>query len=228
MEHGRFFAACGTISVVAVCAAVALHRPGEVRVITVPVAPPPAHAMEPVCADPPASPTPPPAAPAPPPRPVVLLEDGFDGENGGTPVLMYDRFGAWTVEGGTVDLIGRGSDWDFIPGHGLYVDLDGDRPDGIHFESGALVSRRAFELSAGTYELSFRIAGSQRGDANTTVVSLGSLWNESFTLAPDAPFQTVTRRIRVRNAAEARLRFENRGADGFGLLLDDVRLARVR
>jgi hypothetical protein len=158
----------------------------------------------------------------------VLLEDDFDGEHRERPVLMYDGFANWRVEGGTVDLVGVGSDWDFQPGNGLYVDLDGDRPDGIRFEPGVLVSRVAFHLEPGVYELGFRLAGSHRGDANTVEVRLGDVHRERITLSSDAPFRQYTRTLRVRRAADARLSFDNEGADGYGLLLDDVVLRRVR
>jgi hypothetical protein len=158
----------------------------------------------------------------------VLLEDDFDGEHRERPVLMYDGFANWRVEGGTVDLVGAGSDWDFEPGNGLYVDLDGDRPDGIRFEPGVLVSRRAFLLVPGVYELGFRLAGSHRGDRNTVVVRLGDVHREEISLSSDAPFRQYTRTLRVRRATDARLSFDNAGADGYGLLLDDVVLRRVR
>ncbi|HLM69747.1 MAG TPA: hypothetical protein VK358_19545 [Longimicrobium sp.] len=158
----------------------------------------------------------------------LLLEDGFDGENRERPVLMYEGFEHWRVEGGTVDLVGAGSDWDFQPGNGLYVDLDGDRPDGRRFEPGVLVSRRAFPLRRGEYELRFRLAGSQRGDVNTVEVTLDGVHRERITLPSGAPFQRFVRTIRVRAPQEARLSFDNEGADGYGLLLDDVRLRRVR
>lgn len=158
----------------------------------------------------------------------VLLQDGFDGENGKRPALMYDRFVHWQVEDGTVDLVGAGSNWDFQPGNGLYVDLDGDRPDGRRFEPGVLVSRESFQLEPGVYELSFRLAGSHRRDVNTTEVRLGDVHQERITLASSAPFERFVRTIRVRQAQEARLSFDNEGADGFGLLLDDVMLRRVR
>lgn len=158
----------------------------------------------------------------------VLLEEDFDGENRERPVLMYDRFTHWRVEGGTVDLVGAGSDWDFHPGHGLYVDLDGDRPDGVRFEPGILVSREAFSLEPGEYELRFRLGGSRRGDTNTVEVALGDVHRERITLPSEAPLQPYVRTIRVTGPREARLSFGNEGADGFGLLLDDVRLRRVR
>lgn len=158
----------------------------------------------------------------------MLLADDFDGENRERPALMYARFAHWTVEQGTVDLVGAGSDWDFQPGNGLYVDLDGDRPDRVHFKPGVLVSREAFALARGTYELSFRLAGSQRGDVNTVEIRLGDLHRERITLPSDAPFRRYERTVRVRAATEARLSFDNEGADGYGLLLDDVVLRRVR
>lgn len=158
----------------------------------------------------------------------VLLRDDFNGENRERPRLMYNRFEHWTVEDGTVDLVGVGSDWDFQPGNGLYVDLDGDRPDGRRFEPGVLVSREAFRLTPGVYELSFRLAGSHRRDVNTVEVRLGDVHRERITLSADAPFQRFVRTVRVRRAREARLSFDNEGADGYGLLLDDVSLRRVR
>lgn len=160
--------------------------------------------------------------------PALLLQDGFDGENGERPVLMYHRFQQWEVAEGTVDLIGAGSEWDFVPGNGLYVDLDGDRPDGVRFEPGVLVSRAAFDLRPGVYTLRFRLAGSQRGDANTVEVRLGEAHRERIALASDSPFRVFERRIRVTRPEQARLSFDNEGADGYGLLLDDVSLRRVR
>lgn len=158
----------------------------------------------------------------------VLLRDDFDGENRERPVLMYDRFVHWRVEDGTVDLVGAGSDWDFQPGNGLYVDLDGDRPDGVRFEPGVLVSRETFALTPGVYELAFRLAGSHRGDVNTVEVRLGDAHRERITLPAGAPFQAYVRTFRVRRPGPARLSFRNEGADGYGLLLDDVSLRRVR
>jgi hypothetical protein len=169
-----------------------------------------------------------PSATTPPFEPRVLLQDGFDGENGERPVLMYDRFTHWTVKGGTVDLVGAGSDWDFQPENGLYVDLDGDRPDGVRFEPGVLVTRERFVLEPGLYELGFRLAGSQRGDANTVEVRLGGVYHERITLESDAPFQRFVRPVRVPLATTGRLSFDNEGADGYGLLLDDVVLRQIR
>ena len=53
-----------------------------------------------------------------------IFEDNFDSENGGNGVTNYTGFINWTVTDGTVDLIGNGY-FDFFPGNGLYVDMDG-------------------------------------------------------------------------------------------------------
>lgn len=160
--------------------------------------------------------------------PIVLLRDDFNGENDGRAVLMYDDFAHWRVEGGTVDLVGARSDWDFQPGNGLYVDLDGDRPDGVRFTPGVLASREAFPLAAGEYELRFRLAGSHRGDVNTVEVRVGDVHRERFTLSSEVPFQRFVVAFRVRRAQRAHVSFDNEGADGYGLLLDDVSLRRAR
>lgn len=163
----------------------------------------------------------------------VLLHDGFDRDNDGRVEVMYDRFENWTVEDGSVDLIGRGERWDFLPGHGLYVDLDGGLPPGApptdrRTDAGALLSRREFRLAPGVYELRYLLAGSQRGDLNTVIVSLGDLFRTEYQVAADTPFHTVKHRIRVGRATRARIRFENLGADRSGVLLDDVELVRLR
>lgn len=112
--------------------------------------------------------------------------DNFNGENGGVGVLNYGGFANWTVGSGTVDLIGNGF-FDFYPGNGLYVDLYGSTSD-----AGVLTSM-ALNLGPGTYTLQFVLAGSTRGDTNSVNVSLGALFNETFTLASSDPFAIVTR-----------------------------------
>ncbi|HSU18048.1 hypothetical protein [Longimicrobium sp.] len=210
MNSSLVYALCGAVSITAIGSVATLrHSRPE------PAPLPPVFVIPPIVSASLASPSP------------ALLQDDFDGENEGIPTLMYARFRQWEVVGGTVDLVGANSDWDFLPGNGLYVDLDGDRPDHVHFESGALVSRQSFALEPGDYALSFRLAGSHRGDVNTTTVSLGNAFREEITLPPEAPFRVFTRTIHVRRPVVARLRFENAGADGFGLLLDNVKLFRA-
>ncbi|MGQ0655538.1 MAG: PEP-CTERM sorting domain-containing protein [Betaproteobacteria bacterium] len=146
----------------------------------------------------------------------VIFADNFDAENGGAGALNYSSFANWTVSNGTVDLIGNGFA-DLLPGNGLYVDLDGSSVN-----AGVLTKTAALSLSPGTYTLKFALAGSQRGDTNTVVVTFGSLFTESFVLGSGAPFAMITRTVAVGTATSAALSFENLGGDNVGALLDNV------
>ena len=93
----------------------------------------------------------------------------------------------WTAPGpGTVDLIGEttsGTAFDFFPGNGGYVDLDGS--NGV---PGALQTVATF--GAGTYKLNFDLGGNARGDSEkTTVVTLGD-FSQTITLDSSAPLAT--------------------------------------
>lgn len=147
----------------------------------------------------------------------VLLSDNFNGENGGSAALNYAGFANWNVTDGTVDLIGNGA-FDFYPGNGLYVDLDGSTGN-----AGILTSKTTFSLSPGVnYTLSFRLGGSTRGDSNGVTVSVGSAFSEIFTLASSAPLSLYTRQFTVSSATAAALSISNAGGDNLGLILDDV------
>ena len=149
----------------------------------------------------------------------IIFTDGFDTENGGVEKLNYNTFANWTVDP-TVDLIGNGGSFDFYPGNGLYVDLDGSTT-GVG--AGGLMSNLFF--SPGSYTLSFQLGGSQRGDINTVEVSLGSYF-ESFTLAATDPLATYMRAVTVLGPDQ--LVFQQTGAADFiGVILDDVSVADV-
>jgi PEP-CTERM motif len=149
----------------------------------------------------------------------VLFSDNFDSENGGTAVLNYSGFANWAVSGGTVDLIGNGT-FDFYPGNGLYIDLDGSSSS-----SGLLTRSPTFSLASGTYTLQFALGGSQRGDTNTVRVVLGSLYDESFTLASGDPLALISRTIEIGAPTSAAIAFQNSGGDNMGAILDNVSLS---
>ena len=96
-----------------------------------------------------------------------IFSDNFNGENGGVGALNYAGFSNFAISGGTVDLIGNGY-FDFFPGNGLYVDLDGSTAHA------GLMSADPLSLGAGDYTLSFDLAGSQRGDTNVVTVNVFS------------------------------------------------------
>ena len=160
---------------------------------------------------------------------VIILQDDFNSENGGSgDVLNYSGFANWTVINGTVingtvingtvDLIGIGGSFDFYPGNGLYVDLDGST--GL---AGLMQSQITF--SPGTYLISFDLGGSQRGDTNEVTVTLGT-YSEVFTLSSLNPLSFFTRTVTT--AASGALSFYNAGGDdNEGAILDNVSVSAV-
>ncbi len=128
-----------------------------------------------------------------------LLAVGATGANVG--VLFSDNFNSyayqlnwvppssvWTVPVGSVDLIGEtttGTFYDFYPGNGGYVDLDGTTP-----QAGTLQTAESF--GPGAYTLSFDLGGNARGDVDkTTTITLGD-WSQSLTLASGAAYTLYT------------------------------------
>lgn len=112
----------------------------------------------------------------------VVFEDNF---NTTTQSLNQTVFTNWTVTSGSVDVIGDGGSYAFLPvGNGNYVDLNGSTG-----QPGQLTTKMDF--AAGMYLVSFQLAGSQGGANNvdpaqhTTqiVFSLGGT-SESITLNP--------------------------------------------
>jgi len=157
--------------------------------------------------------------------PVVLLTEDFNQEHGGTFALNYTGFARWTVTSGSVDLVGTYPYDDFLPTtQGLYVDLDGTSK-----AAGTLETQETFALPRGKYELSFKLAGTPRDNQppNTVIVSLGTQYQESFTLPSFTPLQTYVRTINVATATSGKLRFQHLGGDDYGIFLDDVQLRRL-
>ncbi len=154
--------------------------------------------------------------------PSVVFEDTFDSENGQAGALNYAGFAQWEVSDGTVDLIGTGFH-DLQPGNGLYVDLDGSSND-----AGVMECAPPLALPAGSYELHFRMAGSQRSeDADTCTVSVGDVLRHTHVCQPADPFAAVTHTFDITDDTQAVIRFEHNGGDNRGVLIDDVKLLRM-
>ncbi len=156
----------------------------------------------------------------------VIFSDNFDSENGGTGALNYNSFDNWTVGDGTVDLIGNGY-FDFQPGYGLYVDMDGSTgnagamtSDLISFESGVL------------YTLSFDLAGNWRNGAQENVAAsvgltgFGLLGVQNISLSQNTAFTTYTYNF-VGDGSTHSIYFVGSGGDNIGMLLDNVSVASV-
>lgn len=142
----------------------------------------------------------------------VMLQDTFNGEHGGVGVLNYYGFANWSVPSGSVDLIGNGF-YDFYPGNGLYVDLDGSTGS-----AGPLTTKQTF--GAGSYTLTFDLGGSQRGDTNTVEISLGD-WSTSLVKYSSDPLHSFSYTF---TTTGGQLEFQNLGGDNVGAILDNVQL----
>lgn len=154
------------------------------------------------------------AAPA---HSAVLFSDNFDSYS---YALNATNFGGnWTVSNGTVDVIGNGN-FDFYPGNGMYIDLDGSTNQPGEFASSAI------NLNAGTYTLAFTLSGSTRGESNTVDVSFGN-YAESFTFASSDPLTTYTRTVSFASNSLASVVFKNGGNDNMGALLFNVSVSAV-
>jgi hypothetical protein len=152
----------------------------------------------------------------------LIFSDNFDSEHGGVGVLNYADFANWTVSDGTVDLIGNGF-YDFLPGNGLYVDMDGSTGN-----AGTMTT--TFSLNPGEYTLSFELAGNHRNTAAETVfvkVGMGGIFDKQYSLSMDAPFTLYTETFTLLSALNTELSFEGAGGDNIGMLLDDVKLEKV-
>lgn len=156
------------------------------------------------------------------PAAVTVFSDNFDSEHGGVGILNYTGFANWTVSDGTVDLIGNGY-FDFLPGNGLYVDMDGSTGN-----AGLMLSK-TFSLQAGTYELSYELAGNHRNTAQEAVnvkVNVG-IYSDTHSLSQNAPFTSFTKQFTLAAAQDITISFEGVGKDNMGMLLDDVKLVAV-
>lgn len=151
-----------------------------------------------------------------------VFSDNFDTETLG---LNYTGFANWTVSDGTVDLIGTGF-FDLQPGNGHYVDLDGST------SNAGVMTSLALSLTGGvTYDLTFSLAGSQRGDTNTVTYGI-DLNSDSVldvsgsqTLASGVGFGVFSLTFTPSSStANARIVFGQAGGDNVGLLLDNVAL----
>jgi hypothetical protein len=128
----------------------------------------------------------------------------------------------WTVPIGTVDLIGEttsGTHFDFFPGNGGYVDLDGTT-----HHAGTLETAESF--GPGAYTLSFDLGGNARGEvAKTTTITLGvGSWSTSLTLASSAPYHLYTYTF---TTTGGKLSFGDNtaGNQDIGNILDNVSLS---
>lgn len=128
--------------------------------------------------------------------------------------------GGWSVTDGTVDVVGPGY-FDFIPGNGSYIDLDGSS-----MNAGLL--NYGLNLIGGiAYNLSFDLAGSHRGTNENVSVSFGTT-NGIYNSIPSAVgFNTYILGFTPTSTGIYNISFQNSGGDNMGALLDNVSVDSV-
>jgi PEP-CTERM motif len=147
-----------------------------------------------------------------------ILSENF---NELTPALNATSVGAFTVTAGSVDVVGGAlyGGLCVAPESGNCVDLDGSTGAAGQISSGNLT------LAPGTYTLSFDLIGSQRGVTDSTTVTLGSLYDETFVLASgDDTTGIVSDTFTVTSTTDAQLIFTSNTPGNVGSLLDNVDL----
>ena len=155
----------------------------------------------------------------------VVFSDDFNSTAQG---LNQAVFANWTVTQGSVDVIGDGGPYAFLPvGNGNYVDLNGSTG-----QPGQLTTNMTF--GAGTYVVSFDLAGSQGGvgsidpTSKTTQIafSIGGA-TQSLTLNPLSPLTTYS--FTFTTTAPGQLSFTDLsgGNNNIGNLLDNVSVSAV-
>lgn len=148
-----------------------------------------------------------------------VFSDNFDADGLGLNVTSFVH--GWTVSNGTVDVIGTHGFFELLgPGHGNYIDLDGSSGQAGLFSN-------SVHLSAGTYTLSYDIAGNMRGAGNDIVdVSFGSA-NAQLVVGQADVLATRTLTFTAGAAGDYSFTFHNHGGDNMGALLDNVSIAAV-
>jgi hypothetical protein len=146
---------------------------------------------------------------------ITIFSDDFNNYPADQLNWVPPASSGWTVSpGGTVDIIGIGCVYDFIPGNGSYVDLDGSSL------SSGLLSHNVNLVRNMTYTLSFDLAGNHRKSKETVNVNFGST-TASYLLNSGNPFTTFTLNFTPSSNGSYSFSYLNAGGDNFGALLDN-------
>jgi hypothetical protein len=159
-------------------------------------------------------------------RALPIFVENFNTENGGSGELNYAGFSNFAIGGGTVDLIGNGF-YDYLPGNGLYIDLDGSTQD-----AGVMITTAPIALGPGNYVLSYDLAGNHVGGADSVNINVFGGLNVSYAFlniiaASTDPFSTMFMTFTVLANDSVQFSFANAGGDNVGALLDNIELNQV-
>jgi len=159
-----------------------------------------------------------------------LFEDTFDSNSAdqlnGTPT-------GWTVSQGTVDIIGAGGSYDWYPGNGSYIDMNGSTGQSGRMDSTTILSL----VEGATYQISFLYGNNKNsadnGSTETLDFGFGSHAAAQLSVTGGLPTFLVMTYTFIATAADAAggsLYFIGGGtdeADNGGIIIDDVALSSV-
>ncbi len=147
----------------------------------------------------------------------TLFQDNFDSESHG---LSKKSLTNWNVTAGNVDVIGSRF-YDLYPGNGTYLDMDGTPAANATIET-----KQLFNLTAGTYQLSFKL-GNNTFSGNKLLVQVGSVFSEIFDAT--STLTSISRSFSVTTPTSVSLLFAEKGpADQGGSILDNVMLEQTQ
>lgn len=100
-----------------------------------------------------------------------LFLDDFNTETLGTNAVSITN---WNISSGNIDVIGNPGFFDFYPGNGRYLDMDGSAGN-----AGRIETITVFNLTPGDYTLSFD-QGKNGSSAESMNISVGSVFTTLF------------------------------------------------
>lgn len=143
----------------------------------------------------------------------LIFSETFDAQATGLNITPT----GFTVQDGTVDVVGPGFFNVCGANHGNCVDLDGSSNN-----AGVLI--KTLFLNGGThYTATFELAGDQRGGSETGTVSFGDALL-SYTLPSAEGFSSYALDFTPGKDGLYTLSFANDGGDNIGALLDNIKV----
>ena len=145
----------------------------------------------------------------------ILFEDDFDS----TPNSLNASLAHWNVTEGSVDVIGDRptASYDFYPGNGNYVDMDGSTGD-----AGRITTKQVFDFVVGTaYRLYFTM-GKNGGGFETLNFGFDFLANS---ITNEGSIPTMVDQyvdFTVASNVSSAIYFEGTGGDYHGMIVDNV------
>jgi hypothetical protein len=156
----------------------------------------------------------------------IIFSDDFSDN---TPGLNRTPTGWSIANSGAVDIFGSCNGQvsnDLLPGNNCYVDLEGD--DSAATGVNALLTKTLFLPSGHTYTAFYDLAGNNSDwpFADTVSIKFGTSASNVY-LQSDDPFATYFLPFSPSVSGEYSLSFINSHIDGYGALLDNLRIQQV-